>query len=322
MRFGALLVALFAAQLRPPAPPRFEKVSDHYYHRSTPDGGPNVGALVTDDGILLVDPPGETAVPAMLDALRRVSARPIRWIASTGAAADDRTGIAYFQARDALLLTVRDAKRGGPPPAAAGEKPAWRAAFGRQMHLFPGGVEVRLLAVEKAHTAADLVLLLPGERVLQVGPLFTPHSFPEIDVAAGGTAVGWLEGVRQVIDGVPLLRSAMPAAKTAGPPGKAPSPPPTKAAAAAKSAAPPKPPEERPLEELVVVIPGRGPLANLADLKELAETAQRLRGEIARGISSGRNRDAFLAAIAVPPYRDYREHDAFAARLFDELARK
>jgi glyoxylase-like metal-dependent hydrolase (beta-lactamase superfamily II) len=287
------------APQRTPAPARFQKVSDHYFYLAGSGAAPNLGALVTDDGVLLVDAPPERDAAAPLEALRKVTAKPVRWLVHTRPPAD---AAEYAPLQGGVLLARRVP---GPAPAAA------RLSFDSQMRLFPGGIEARILALDsKAHTAADVVVFMPAEKVLHVGGLFTPGSYPAIDTRAGGSPVGWLEGARQVIQAVPLLRSAMP----------------PKPAAAPKSAVPPKaparPPEEKSLEELVAVIPAQGRASNLAELKAVFESAQKLRFEAGRAVAAGRSRETFLASLAGSPFREYGNLESFAAQLFDTLSSK
>ena len=269
------------------APPRFQKLSEHYFYLAGKGGSGNVGALVTEDGVLLVDTPAEGDVAAALEALRRVTPKPVRWLVNTDRHPEHTGGNAYFLAHNA--------------PA---EPRGLRLTFDSQMRLFPGGVEARILAVEpKAHTASDVVVFLPSEKVLHVGDLFTPGSYPAIDPKAGGSALGWLEATRAVIEAAPLLRSAMP-------------PRPSTA-----TKAPARPAEEKTLEELVVVVPGHGRASNLAELKNLLENAQKLRTEVGRAVSAGRSRESFLGSVA-PSLREYKEVESFAGQLFDALSAK
>jgi glyoxylase-like metal-dependent hydrolase (beta-lactamase superfamily II) len=289
-----LLASFFGAAA---APPRFQKLSEHYFYLAGTGGSGNVGALVTEDGVLLVDTPAEGDVAAALEALRRVTPKPVRWLVNTDLHPEHTGGNAYFLAHNALVAGRRE-------PAAPAEPPGVRLAFDSQMRLFPGGIEARIIAVEpKAHTASDVVVFLPSEKVLHVGDLFTPGSYPAIDPKAGGSALGWLEATRAVIEAVPLLRSAMP-------------PRPSTA-----TKAPALPAQEKTLEELVVVVPGHGRASNLAELKNLLENAQKLRTEVGRAVSAGRSRATLLGSVVLS-FREYKEVESFAGQLFDALSAK
>ena len=171
------------------------------------------------------------------------------------------------------------------------------------MQLFPGGVEVRIFSVgHKAHTGGDVVISLPAEKVLYVGDLYRAGSYPIIDGGGGGgSALGWLDGTKEVVESVKLLKSAMPQPR---------------------SSAPAAPGPEKSLEEAIIVVPGHGPATNLKELKNLLEASQKLRVEITRALSSGRSRDALLSVPASEPFRSLKNFEAYASQLYDDLARK
>ena len=123
-----------------------------------------------------------------------------------------------------------------------------------------------------------------------------------IDSGPGeGSAPGWINGLKQVIDSVPLLKSAMPQPK--------PDP-----------SAVPEP--EKTLEEQITVIPGHGPAANLQQMKDLLALTQKLRTEAARAVAARRSREDFLRLLSMEVFGAYGNLEAFAGQLFDDLSRK
>jgi len=290
----------------------FRKVSSHFYYLEPPTETANTGALITGDGVLLIDPPPAPETPALLNALRNITARPVRWVVYTDYQRLRAGDSAAFQKMDAIIigskeqdrlaasLPVSDPSLGAQPEPA---QPNPRFLFGRQLHLFPADIEVRILAIRyKARTAGDVFVFVPSENVLAVGDLFNPSSYPLIDSGPGeGSAPGWIEGLKQVIDSVPLLKSAMPQPK----------PEPTATPEPAKT-----------LEELVTVIPGHGAPANLQQMKDLHAIAQKLRAEAARAVSYRRNREEFLKLLSWDAYGSYGNLEPFAGQLFDDLSRK
>ncbi len=298
-----------------PVLPRFEKLSDRFYYSKGGDDSGNLGVLVTEEGMLLIDTPAPKDIPSMLEMLRKLTPNPVSWVVNTDYHRDHTGGNAYFLERNIPVIGSRELSRimrAGPkeidpPNQEAGPRDltalAPRFAFDRQMHLFPGGIEVRVMAVEhRAHTAGDVVIIIPSENVILAGDLFVPGGFPTIDSDAGeGSALWWIDAMRKVIESVPLIKSAMPHPKAA----------PSKPAA-----------EEKTLEELVIVIPGHGPASSLKEMKNLLEAAQKLRAETGRAVSAGRRRESFLASPSLAPFRAYKNLEAYASQLYDELSKK
>ncbi len=290
----------------------FQKVSPHFFYLPSSSGAVNTGAVITTEGVVLIDPPPEPEVPAMLNALKNLTTRPVRWIVNTDYQKADTGGWSTFLKQGAAVIGSKELDRlAGAVPVPASDQPAAqppirpnpRFLFGQQMHLWPAGFEIRILAVKaKARTAGDVVVFLPTEKVLATGDLFSASSFPIIDSGAGeGSALGWIDGLKQVIDFVPLLKSAMsqPEPET------------------------PIPPEaEKTLEELVTVIPGHGDPANLQQMKDLLSAAQKLRTEASRAARRDRTREEFVKSLDLNIFGEFVNLEAFAGQLFDDLSRK
>ena len=319
----ALLLSLEGLSSAAP-PRRFTKLSDHFYFFQAEAGSGNVGAVISDDGVLLIDTPPAGEIPAMLEALKRITSRSVRWVVNTHNHEDHTHGNDYFLEHNATIVLARESGHGdekSPAPDTKDQKskpapPGAQLTFGRQIRLFPGAVEVRIFAVEpRAHSNCDVVVFAPSEKVLYVGDLFVPGGYPTIDVSEGqGSALGWLDALHQVIESVPVLKSAMPQPKP-NPPSKPP-PGPSK-----KDISQP-PEEEKTLEEQVIVIPGHGPASNLKEMKDLLETARKLRVEAGRAAATKRSRENFLASPGVAPFRVYANFEGFAAQLYDEVRKR
>jgi glyoxylase-like metal-dependent hydrolase (beta-lactamase superfamily II) len=296
------------------APLRFEKLSEHCYYLQLRGGAENVGAVVTGEGTLIIDPPPEPDLTTALEALKRVSTQAVRWavftdphLAQTAAARRFAETATVFLGTEQLRTMSNAVGPEGSEPAAAKREdkaghsaeqpsPAW-FVFGHQMHLFPSGVEIRVFSLQhKAHTGADLVVLVPEEKVLFVGGLYEAARYPEIDTALDGNPLEWIDGVKQVLESTPVLKPAIPQSK-------------------------PRPKTEKEtLEEGIVVVSAHGDSSNLQNMKDLLEACQKLRNELLRGIKAGRSCDEFLASPASDPYRSYGNLEPYAQQLFEALS--
>jgi len=291
------------------AAPRFEKAGDHCYYLQL--NGENIGAVVMEEGILIVNPPQEPDLPAAVEALGRLSSKAVRWAVFTDYSFSSTSGARYYAGKGIQLLASTQlralsgpasASKNGtaPKPEVKNGSPSGTPSFpwilfDRQMHLYPSNLEVRIFSIQhKARTGGDVIVHVPAEKVLFVGDFFEAARYPDID-AASGSALGWIDGLKQVIDSVPILKSAIPQVKSE-----------------------PKPEQEKP-EEGILVIPAHGGVANLQNIKELFEVSQKLRGDISRAVRAGRTCDSFLASPGSEAYRSYGNFEPFATQLFDEL---
>jgi hypothetical protein len=301
----------------------FEKLSEHCYYLQSKGDEANVGAVVTDDGVLLINPPSQSGMSSTLDALKRLTAKPVRWIAGTDyryihfsvCSSFEEQGAVYLEslamqdivaaAGDGIAVENTSAQSRPKESVAAEEHGASATCpqllFKSLVRLFPAGVEVRLLAIEhKSHSAADVAVFLPGEKVLFVGDLFEPGFYPAIDASpGGGSAQGWFDGFKQTIDSVPLLKAAKPQPKVETKPG-----------------------EEKTLEELVTVVASHGTSSNLLEMKNLLDVSSKLRADVTRAVKAGKDKDSFLGSTAADAYRSYGNLESFVGQLFAELAGK
>ena len=137
---------------------------------------------------------------------------------------------------------------------------------------------------------------VPDEKVLFVGDLYESARYPDIDTDSEGSALEWIDGVEQVIDSVPVLKSAIP-----------------------EEGSESEEEEEKTLEEYIAVVSARGEVSNLQNMKDLLEACQRLQSYVKRAIDNGRSRDRFLSLSATGPYYSYGNLAPYTAHLYEAL---
>jgi glyoxylase-like metal-dependent hydrolase (beta-lactamase superfamily II) len=320
---AAILICLLVNRSVFCAVARFEKLSEHCYYLQSKVDGANVGAVVTDEGVLLINPPAQPGLASTLDALKRLTTKPVRWITGTNYRFAHSAAFPNFEEQGVVFIGTKPlqdlaaAIAEGTATESSSSQPKTKESttadtrgpsavctqflFGNQMRLFPAGVELRIFALQhKAHTAADIVVFVPAEKVLFLGDLFDPGNYPTIDtLPGGGSALGWFDGFKQTIDAVPLLKVAKPQPKVDTKPG-----------------------EEKSLEELVTVVASRGAQSNLQEMKGLLEISNKLRADVTKAVAAGRDREHFLGSAAADPYHVYGNLEAFVTQLFAALAAK
>jgi hypothetical protein len=301
---GAVIFSAFmAVNLAHGAPFRFEKLSDHFYTLQIPEQD-IVSAIVTDEGILIVNPPEESGLQDALDALKRLSLKPVRWVAFTDPRYARNAGAKYFADHGALLLASNQFRALSKKAFASSEANASASwiYFSRQMHLFPAGLEIRIIAVpNKARTGGDVVVFAPAEKVLITGALYQLSYYPDIDMELEGDALGWIDGMKQVVASVPLLKLVAPAKTTA-------------AETKPQSKPAPKSEPEKTLEESILVVSAHG-ISNLQGMKEVLEYSQKLRDDLSRRVKSGSSCDSFLVSIGADLYRKFGNLDGYLPQL-------
>lgn len=166
----------------------FEKLSDHAY-AYTAQGDPNTGIIIGDNAVMVVD---TQATPIMAqDVIRRireVTDKPIRYVALSHYHAVRVLGASAYQpehiiaSQDTYDLIV---ERGAADMKSEIERfpRLFRAVesvpgltwptlvFQKQLTLWLGKLEVRLMQIGRGHTKGDTVVWLPQDQVLFSGDL-------------------------------------------------------------------------------------------------------------------------------------------------------
>jgi glyoxylase-like metal-dependent hydrolase (beta-lactamase superfamily II) len=167
--------------------------------------GGNVGVLVTDAGVVVVDT--MTFVrqgDAILARIRRLSNQPIAAIVNTHYHPDHTHGNPAFPAGTRVVATgntlrhlrERDADFWRDAPA-RGLLPNDTFEGARELRV--GGKTVRAFHRGRGHTDGDLVVLFVEDRVLHAGDLFWNGYFPNIDLEAGGSVREWPATMEQIL---------------------------------------------------------------------------------------------------------------------------
>lgn len=167
-------------------------------------GGGNTAVLISDDGVLVVDPkflrPGRT----LLKTIRSLTDKPVRVIINTHYHSDHTHGNVNFapgtdiiaQRRARAHLLQRDGNFWEV-------EPAWSMLPNDLVDdekQFPFGDEtVRVIHPGRGHTDGDVVVYFGKRRILHTGDLFLPDTYPFIDLRAGGSAREWVASLDNVL---------------------------------------------------------------------------------------------------------------------------
>jgi glyoxylase-like metal-dependent hydrolase (beta-lactamase superfamily II) len=166
----------------------FERLSDNAY-AYTAEGDPNSGVVIGDDGVMVVD---AQATPTMAEdvirRIRKVTDKPIKYVVLSHYHAVRVLGASAYRAQEiiasqATLEMIRE--RGSEDMASEiGRFPRlFRGAeaipgltwptltFDRELTVWMGKLEVRLIHVGAGHTRGDTIVWLPAQKVLFSGDL-------------------------------------------------------------------------------------------------------------------------------------------------------
>ena len=155
------------------------------------DGG-NVAVYVTDEGVVLVDDKFDQDHQGIMDKVKSVTNKPIKYVFSTHYHADHSGGNAKMLPIAEVISTANartnivEHKQSNAPP---GVLPA-RVTFTQETSVFLGGKEVRARYFGRGHTNGDAVIYFPADRTIHTGDLMAGTS-PLIDYPGGGSLALW-----------------------------------------------------------------------------------------------------------------------------------
>jgi glyoxylase-like metal-dependent hydrolase (beta-lactamase superfamily II) len=166
------------------------KVKDDLYaiHNDFVPG--NSTALITNEGVVLVDDKFEVDHDSIMAELKKITTQPIRYVVNTHHHADHSGGNAALQKMNVQALASEQAREN----MVEGKQPGLPTiVFEHHAHIYLGGKNVELYHFGRAHTNGDVVAYFPAQRTLAAGDMFTfGDATPQlIDYSGGGSAKEW-----------------------------------------------------------------------------------------------------------------------------------
>lgn len=274
--------------------------------------GGNIGFLTGPDGVLVVDSQFKDIAPGIVEQIRKVSDRPIRFLINTHHHGDHVGGnevfrqfamiVAHDNVRKHMLASPLDMQRDYPPlienAKKAGNAEMVRAlsdqlewakkvkveeiaapilTFDSELRVHLNGETIQVWHLPPAHTDGDSVVYFEKANVLHMGDDFFNKVIPFIDAAHGGSPKGYLAAIDRVVSRVPAS---------------------------------------------VAIIPGHGEVSDVAGLKVLRQYIADIVAAAQKAKAAGQSKDDFVRSVDLPSYRDWSGYkDRFKANCgaaFDE----
>ncbi len=192
------LATLAAAQGQAPAPFKVHELTRNVYW--VEGGGGNSGVIVGDKGVIIIDakttPNGGKE---LLDDVAKITPKPVTTVILTHSDGDHVNGLAAFPSGITIIAHENNKKeqeaalaaggRGAPP---AGHLPT-RVVTRNKENLKIDGVKLELLHWAPAHTSGDLIVYLPGQKIVFTGDIIAMQlPDPLIHLEKNGSSEGWI----------------------------------------------------------------------------------------------------------------------------------
>ncbi|MEM6796762.1 MAG: MBL fold metallo-hydrolase, partial [Acidobacteriota bacterium] len=172
-------------------------------------GGGNVGLLIGEDGVIMVDDSFPPHTEQLLAAVASVVEDPVDFVINTHVHGDHSGGNAELHGQGAIIVAHDNVrvrlKAQGVPGDAGGERkptppemlPVLTFADAVRFHL--NGEESFVFHVEEAHTDGDSVIHFKTSNVIHAGDVFLNGILPFNDHDNGGSVDGYIAAQEQIL---------------------------------------------------------------------------------------------------------------------------
>jgi cyclase len=280
----ALTPAPAAAQSRTAPPAELKQISNDLYFFYEFSGS-NAVFMVTDEGVLVIDTrthprPGQ----ALLDMIRKVTDKPIKWVINSHFHGDHHFGNAPFKAAGATFVAQAETARimahvqakemarrvdgfksQGLDPSEVKLILA-DVTFDNTMTIKLGGREVRLMYLGPGQQAGDTFVAFPHARALFTPGAFGKRSMP--NMAFTPSVDSWVRLLEQVA-----------------------------------------------VMDVDRILPAHGDVANRADVKELAAMLADEYSTVKDSVAKGLSVDDAIKTLTFPQYKDWRNYNRLAGEI-------
>ena len=208
---AALAFSAFAQTPAPAAAPQQDfsrveikphQVAGNIYYLEGQGG--NVGVLVGEDGVLMIDDQFAPLTDKIMAAVKNLSTKPVRLLVNTHVHGDHTGGnenigklginiVAHNNVRTRLASGGN-----GVAPAPAAALPLM--TFGDKVSLFLDGEDIEVGKLPPAHTDGDVYIQFRKADVIHVGDVFRTVGYPGVDGPNGGTVKGTIDALQVIVD--------------------------------------------------------------------------------------------------------------------------
>src|SRR3989454_5948150 len=202
---GALSMAIVASQApggqRGPNVAQIEKVRDNLYMIT--GGGGNTAAFITDRGVVIVDTKLAGWGQPILDKVKTVTDKPVITIINTHSHPDHVGSNEAFPANVEFIAQEITKSNMEKQDAFKADKARYlpKKTFKDKMSVGSGKDQIDLFYFGPGHTGGDAWGGFTALRHMHAGGMFAGENAPLIDVASGGSAVGYGKKLRQTHSG-------------------------------------------------------------------------------------------------------------------------
>jgi len=171
--------------------------------------GGNIGVLVGNDGIIIIDDQFAPLTEKIKKALAAISNKPVKFVINTHFHGDHTGGNENFGGQGAIIVSHDNArKRLSVDYLFEAMKQTQKAlsyeglpevTFADSITFHMNGETVHVFYAKNAHTDGDIIIHFKESNIFHTGDVFVRYGFPFIDQGGGGSIDGMIKAIENLI---------------------------------------------------------------------------------------------------------------------------
>lgn len=168
--------------------------------------GGNIGLLMGEDGLLLVDSQFAQNAGKVLEAIQKLKAQKIIYLINTHYHGDHTDGNAML-GKGAKIISHKNCRlsflKGLKPEESPESRGSPQLTYEKAMTLQVDDESIQLLHFGPGHTSGDTVVVFTKTKVIHAGDLFFNGMPPYIDVKDGSDTKNWIKTIIELAERYP-----------------------------------------------------------------------------------------------------------------------
>ena len=160
----------------------------------------NVGLLVGDDGVLMIDDQFAPLADKIRAATAKISDGKLKFLVNTHWHGDHTGGNGIFGKETTIVAHTNVRKRLSAEQSGVALPVV---TYDDSVSLHINGEDVEIVHFPAGHTDGDSILFFKQANVVHMGDQFFSGRFPYIDLGSGGSVQGYMDNVKRVINRLP-----------------------------------------------------------------------------------------------------------------------
>lgn len=183
------------------------KVSDSIY-MLVGQGG-NIAVSIGDDGVFMVDDQFAHMTPKLLEAIKNITNKPIKFLLNTHWHGDHTGGNENMNNEGAIIVAHENVrkrmsvdqfnKERNRTTKASPKEALPIVTFTKDISFHMNGEDIMVFHVHNAHTDGDAMVYFTGSNVLHMGDTYFQGKYPYIDLASGGSIKGYIAAQKKAL---------------------------------------------------------------------------------------------------------------------------